>query len=308
MADISIKQLYYQDKPKTDTCLELQFKGSDINHIIMNTIRRTILLLLPNYAFDTKTIQIETNTSAYNNDMLRLRLSNMPTINLIPNEDTLNVLEDLENNKDIISENILSMVVEHENKTNEIVPVSTKHAKFFINNNPAPEYPIDFLIVKLKPNQKIKLVATSNLNIPKKNDIYTSVCICTYEYEDENDVIFKLESRGSLTEYEILKRASKIIINKLGLILDKILKMDIKNKKNGSIVLEKETFTMANLITDGLQSHKNIEFAGYKVDHLLIEEAEIKYVTDGKDIKDILKETINKQIKIYEKIISLLKK
>lgn len=308
MADISIKQLYYQDKPKTDTRLELQFKGSDINHVIMNTLRRTILLLLPNYAFNTKNIQIDTNTSAYNNDMLRLRISNMPTVNITPNEDSLKELESLENNKSILTENILSMVVDFENKTNDIIPLTTKNAKFFINSNIAPDYPIDFLIVKLKPNQKIKLVATSDLNIPKNNDIYTSVCICTYEYDDESDIVFKLESRGSLSEYDIIKRSCKIIINKLEIILERLLKIDFKNISNGSLILEKETFTMGNLITNGLQNHKNIEFAGYKVDHLLIEEAEIKYITDGKNIKDILKDTISTQIKIYEKIISLLKK
>jgi DNA-directed RNA polymerase subunit L len=308
MTDVSIKQLYYKDKPKTDSRLELQFNGSDINHVIMNSLRRTILLNLPNYAFDPKNIQIETNTSGYNNDMLRLRISNMPTINIEPSDDTLKLVNDLENNKNISSDKTLSMVVEFENKTTEIIPVTTKHAKFFINNNVAPEYPIDFLLVKLKPNQKIKLVATTNLDIPKKNDIYTSVAICTYEYEDESNIIFKLESRGSLNEYEIIKRSSKILIDKLETTLDKLLKMNFANKQNGSIILEKETFTLANLITNGLQNHKNIEFAGYKIDHLLIEEAEIKYATDGKDIRDILKDTISKQIKIYEKIISQLKK
>jgi DNA-directed RNA polymerase subunit L len=307
MADVSVKQLQYKDKPKTDSYLELEFKGSDINHVIMNTLRRTILLNLPNYAFNPENIQIETNTSGYNNDMLRLRLSNMPTLNLEPSEDTLKLLDDLENNKNIILDKTLSMVVEYENKTTDIVPITTRNANFFINNDIAPEYPIDFLIVKLKPNQKIKLVATTNLDIPKKNDIYTSVAICTYEYEEENNIIFKLESRGSLTEYEIIKRACKIIIIKLELILDKLLKTNFTNKSNGSIILEKETFTMANIITDGLQNHKNIEFAGYKIDHLLIEEAEIKYATDGKDIRDILKETMTKQIKIYQKIISQLK-
>jgi DNA-directed RNA polymerase subunit L len=307
MVDILIKELNYQNKIKTDTRLELLFKGSDINHVIMNTLRRIILLLIPNYAFDSKNIQIETNTSSYNNDMLKLRISNMPTINIKPDDTTLNLLEDLENNKEIVNENILSMVIDYDNKTTDIIPVTTKHAKFFINNNVAPNYPIDFLIIKLKPYQKIKLVATSNLNIPKKNDIYTSVCICSYEYEDESEIIFKLESRGSLTEYEILIKACKIIINKLQFLLDKLLEMDIKNTQQGSIILEKETFSMSNLITNGLQNNKNIEFAGYKVDHLLIEEAEIKYVTNGKNIKDILKDSFGKQIKIYEKILSLLK-
>jgi DNA-directed RNA polymerase subunit L len=231
----------------------------------------------------------------------------MPIINLVPSEDTLKLLDDLENDRNIILDKTLSMVVEYENKTMDIVPVTTNNIKFFINDEAAPEYPIDFLLVKLKPNQKIKLVASTNLDIPKKSDIYTSVAICTYEYEEENDIIFKLESRGSLTEYEIIRRACKIIINKLSSILDKLLKLNFTNKSNGNIILEKETFTMANLITNGLQNHKNIEFAGYKIDHLLIEEAEIKYATDGKDIRDILKDTITKQIKIYEKIISQLK-
>jgi DNA-directed RNA polymerase subunit L len=307
MSDITIKELLYNSKQKTDTRLELLFKGSQVNHVIMNTIRRTILLSLPNYAFEEKNIQIEHNTSAYNNDMIRCRIANMPCIQLEPSVDFLEKSNELENLIEIEAP-ILSMVINVENNTNDIMPVTTNNVKFFINDSVAPSYPVDFLIVKLKPSQKIKLVATSNIGIPKKSDIYTLVSICCYEYENENECIFKLESRGTLTEYEILRRSCKLIIFKLKNILDKILEMKIDNTKNGKIILEKETFTMGNLITDGLQNHKDIEFAGYKVDHLLIEEVEIKYVTNGKDIKDILKDSVNKQIKIFEHIINQLKK
>jgi DNA-directed RNA polymerase subunit L len=92
------------------------------------------------------------------------------------------------------------------------------------------------------------------------------------------------------------------------LTLEKILKSKIENEHKGTIILEKETFTLANLINDGLQNNKSIDFSGYKIDHLLVEESEIKYITDGKKgIKKILEESVNKQIEIFEKIIKMVK-
>lgn len=307
MADITIKELSYESKNITDTRLELLFKGSQVNHVIVNTIRRIILLSLPNNAFEEKNIKIDYNTSAYNNDMLRCRIANMPCIQMEPALELLEKTEQLESLLEVEAPT-LSMIVDVENKSVDIIPVTTQDAKFFINDNVAPEYPVNFLIVKLKPGQKLKFVATTNVGIPKKSDIYALTSICCYEYEDENEITFKLESRGMLNEYEILRRACLLIISKLKITLDKILNMKIENTKKGKIILEKETFTLGNLISDGLQNHNNIEFAGYKVNHLLIEEVEIRYVTDGKDIKDIIKETITKQVKLFENIISQLKK
>jgi DNA-directed RNA polymerase subunit L len=304
MADIKIKEKLY-NKEYGNSRLELEFTGYDINHIIMNTLRRSILLLIPNYAFTNTNIEI--NQSAYNNDMLRLRINNIPTINIIPNIDTLNLIDKLDLEESVETP-ILSMIVDIDNKTTEPIAVTTNSAQFFIDSKKAPAYPLDIMIMKLNPNQRLKFTATTSLNLPKKNDIFTSTAICCYEYDEENNITFKLESRGNLDEYDILKRGCNIIINKLKYILEKILSSKIENENKGSIILEKETFTMANLINDGLQNHKNIDFSGYKIEHLLIDESEIKYITDGKKgIKEILKESINKQIDIYNKIIKLIK-
>ena len=56
-------------------------KGKDINYITINTLRRVILTLVPTFAFDPENIIIEKNTSVYNNDYMRLRLSSIPLIN-----------------------------------------------------------------------------------------------------------------------------------------------------------------------------------------------------------------------------------
>ena len=56
-------------------------KGKDINYIIVNTLRRVILTLVPTFGFDPENITIEKNTSVYNNDYMKLRLSSMPLIN-----------------------------------------------------------------------------------------------------------------------------------------------------------------------------------------------------------------------------------
>ena len=66
---------------------------------------------------------------------------------------------------------------------------------------------------------------------------------------------------------------------------------------------------MGNIITYGIQNHNNIDFCGYKLDHLLIEEVDISYITDGaKSINVIINESLSKQINQYEYILNLLKK
>ena len=55
--------------------LILEFKGEFETNVVINTIRRVILLEIPTYAFTQKSIEITENTSIYDNDYMRLRLS-----------------------------------------------------------------------------------------------------------------------------------------------------------------------------------------------------------------------------------------
>jgi hypothetical protein len=68
---------YKEDKNYLETnYLKLNFIGDDIDHIVINTLRRIMMLYIPIYAYDN--IVITKNTTIYNNDMIKLRLSLIP--------------------------------------------------------------------------------------------------------------------------------------------------------------------------------------------------------------------------------------
>ena len=56
--DIKIKEIKYQESINNleNNYLEINFSGKDVNYIILNTIRRTLLRYIPIYAFDSNKI------------------------------------------------------------------------------------------------------------------------------------------------------------------------------------------------------------------------------------------------------------
>ena len=81
------------------------------------------------------------------------------------------------------------------------------------------------------------------------------------------------------------------------------------NDNHGKIVLSNEDHTFGGILARGLQDHKNIEFAGYRMDHLLIRDVTIEYITNGgKTINEIVKDVITDYLKLYDNIHSQFKK
>ena len=79
--DISIIAKKYDKANKFITSkLELEFDGTDMNHIIVNTLRRVSFDDIPIYAFAY--INIEHNNSVFNNDMMKIRLNQLPIYNI----------------------------------------------------------------------------------------------------------------------------------------------------------------------------------------------------------------------------------
>ena len=68
------------------------------------------------------------------------------------------------------------------------------------------------------------------------------------------------------------------------------------------IKIENESHTFGNLLSRMLQDHEQIEFAGYKIDHLLIKELTIGYKTVGEDIVNILNDIIAESRSIFSTI------
>ena len=82
--DIIIKKLDYVPKKNgnTNNYLYLEFSGEDINYILVNTLRRVIYQDIPIYAFEPNKIIFKKNSSVFNNDHIRQRISTFPIINI----------------------------------------------------------------------------------------------------------------------------------------------------------------------------------------------------------------------------------
>ena len=83
--DIKIEELKYVTRSNLrPSALTLKIHGNSIDESIVNGLRRIALSAIPTYAFSVDTIDIEKSESASSNDMIRLRLSNMPIYDISP--------------------------------------------------------------------------------------------------------------------------------------------------------------------------------------------------------------------------------
>jgi DNA-directed RNA polymerase subunit L len=129
------------------------------------------------------------------------------------------------------------------------------------------------------------------------------VSVCFYKQKNDNEYDFILESRGQISEQRIIEVAIINIINKLETIF-KTLTLD-QTEVRGEIIILGENNTFGNLISYGMQSHKNIKFAGYNVPHLLEEKVIIHYelINDKVKLKDVIDDVIEYFKVLYTTII-----
>jgi DNA-directed RNA polymerase subunit L len=318
--------------------LKLKFTGTEVNFILINTLRRIAMSLLGSFAFDPDYINIERNTSIFDNNYMKLRIANTPIINKDYNKmvvknteelitkfleqeinantsifemkkDELQLLAEVEEKKKEMLDN-LHMSIEARNRTDQIMEVTTNEqfTTFFVKDKKVGDiYPKEILIIKLKPGEDFICTAIANLNIPMINNIYSSCTIFSYEEISENDFEVVIESQRQISEEDIIKRCCKILILKMSNIRDKLIdkiQQKYDNEYEAEIKIENENHTLGNILTRCLQDHKNMEYCGYKIDHPDINELTIRFKTEGKKFTQILDDVVKKQIKILEKIIS----
>lgn len=309
----------YNDKNIGATKLIFNIKGEDINEVVLNTLRRTILESVPIYNFDI--FNFEKNTSVFHNTYMELRLKNMPIWGIDNNivfykesKEPNNIHEDSDEELEFITnEHIdtstlkqLTMYINFKNNSNNIVTVSTESAKFYFAqeqiNNP---YPIHIPIIKLQPNQEISFSAITNINIEKNNAVYSPCSICLFKHKSDNDYDFILESRGQITEKRIIYVAIQNIIKNMNNILKELKTHTYENE--GTIIINKENHTMGNLIAKGLQQHNNIDFAGYNMPHPLSNIIHIHYKINKINIIQAIEDVIEYYTDLYNQIHIFLK-
>jgi len=315
---VNIKNVSF-DKTSGSTRLEFDINGPDIDYVLMNTLRRTILTDIPMYVFTD--FKFTKNNSIFHNNFLKNQIKNMPVWGIDnkieyyeKNDKKVDAIEDneeMEDNVDLsidkkvdsTSLNQLTMYIDYENKSNDIETVTTDNAKFYFGqkqlDNP---YFVSIPIVKLQPGQIIKFSAVTSIGIEKENAIYSPVSICVYEEKtnkDNKEYRFILESKGQITEKRILKVAHLNIVKKLESILSQV---PDNNGEEGELQINDEDHTIGNLLSHGLQEHKNVSFAGYYMPHPLEKRVIINYKLKSGKFKDILKNVINNFIDIFNKI------
>lgn len=322
-------KLINRDKTLGESRLEFKLDGTNIDYIVANTIRRTILADIPIYAFNI--FKFEKNTSVFHNDYLKLRLRHIPIWTIDNNIETFDIKEtkkeeqekdeededfemEVEKNINISSLKQLTMYVNHKNNTNEIMCVSTAHAKFYYEEKLIESpYKTPIPIVKLQPNQEIAFSAITMMGTEQENAMYSAVCIAAYKMIKDNTFDFTVESRGQIDEKRILLVALINIEKQLKNFL-KMLKEDSKsiseeNNNEGMIIVNNEDHTLGNLIARGMQMHKKILFAGYNLPHPRVKKVHFHYKhVDNANIIKIIEDVVEYYTEIYTSIKKAVEK
>ena len=225
--------------------LVLGLSGSKLNNVIMNTIRRSIMELVPTCAFDKKDINITKNTSIYNNDYMRLRISHLPVVGVENNFNTIDKSAELEYNANIStfekkiedlnvleekmrienaekSQNLIMNVnVKNNNPYDINVSTNDSNVKFYYQGKIIESpYKRELLIIKLKPGEEFRCVATSSLNIGLKSANFMPNAVCVFaepasDSTSDSEYKLNLESLKQIPEKDIVVRACAIIEKKL---------------------------------------------------------------------------------------------
>ena len=301
--------------------LVLNLSGKNMNHVIVNSIKRIIQSDVPIYSFDNFTITH--NDSVFNNNYVKNHIRNIPVWG-IENKLEQYVENDKEENEEIFDEttgiikddvdlttnketdysslNKLTMYVDFENKKNEIVHVTTDQCIFYYKEGmiKSPYYnPVQ--IVKLQPNQRIKLSAQANPGTNDISAIYSATSACYFNENSETDYDFIIESRGQIPETRIIQIGLKLIIKKLGKFLQNLPK---SKGMEGILKIENEDHLLGNLLTYQMHQMNSVRFCAYTTPHPLNKEIHIDYKLNAGNINTIFKEVVS----YYENIFSNIEK
>ena len=319
---IEIKQVSW-DKEQMNSRLEFEIKG--VSHTILNTFRRVVLSNIPIYSFNN--ITISENTSVFNNNYLKLRISNMPVFGIYSDnpiytppkkeekekELDINDLNDIDINPEDDKLNssslkLLTMYLDYYNNSDDIITVGTDDCKFYyIEKQISSPYSKNIPIIKLQPKQKFKMSAITQLGIEETNSIYSPVSIFAYKQITEEHYLAIIESRGQLDEKKIFQYA----YDNIKMILDNFLQLILDTDNNniiGKFQMNNGDHTLGNLIAEGLQTHKKIKFGGYNCPHLLDKKIIFHYELNEEkhDIKDVMKDIVNNYQDVFLKINKLI--
>lgn len=285
--DINVEEVEYKEAHDVyASLLSVKFSGKDYNLKIVNSLRRASQVNVPTYAIAQELIKIETNTTiAYNNDYMKLRLSNLPVLGIdselyfLPekywNKNTIN-FSDLKREKYPTERNVEFWINIHNNSANEL-EVTTRDIKMYIDgeqsthvyNKIAP-----MLLINLRPNERFKCHMKAVLATGERSVIWEASRNSYYDYEDADEdemgepkfIILTVEGNNQCNEYEILVRSCKYLMKKYTDLKNdlesKIASKQILPEKIIHLKLTNENHTVAEPLNYEFQDHDDIIRSG----------------------------------------------
>jgi DNA-directed RNA polymerase subunit L len=321
--------------------IDLFIEGKDADYSIANAIRRTMMQLIPIYAFHSSNMTISKNSTIYNNDMMMQILQSIPIPKInnpydlespeiyIPEDvhkqlfgpltqetsisyDELKTREEIPVRNDEKKKTLkIEFYLSKENNADEICWVSTHDGKLLINGVEKDYFksikPI--YLFRMRPTQVISAKMTANLGIALLHGCYEATTNVVYEMINDNKFHLTSKSLEQLTSQMIIQK-SLIILKKKLLNLGAFITENFLSQNDGnlhiSLELHNEDHTLGNLIASVLQRIQVVEKAGYVMPHPLKRYIVIDYVVDPKSKKNpyvILIDVINYLIKIFDIMI-----
>lgn len=315
--DIKISQVHKQEfKNLQAGQLVLSLSGKTVNSTLVNTLRRLAYDYIPTYAFPSESISIEKNTSIFNNDYMRLRLSQMTVPNIIVStyflEDKYwkNVdFRNPEREKHPDDKKILEVYINATNNTNDVMNVTTEYAKVYedgveLKDRFDPKYPL--LIIQLRPGEVFSCRCVGIMSIGLVNNIWAAAGNAFFKEINENEFQLTIESQGQMDEYEIMHKSCRVLKDKINitkkLIKDKYDSPLIKDVSMIKLEIENEDHTLGNIINEYLQNSKNVLFSGVSKPNLLVDNMIIEFQTIKNNPLQYLDETLDYIISIADEI------
>ena len=308
--------------------LVLQLSGSDNNIKICNTLRRVAMNDLPNYAFPAELIKISENTSVFNNDMMRLRLSSLPIIDtnidffFLEPKYWYNVNYADPKRLRHEQEKQIEISINIYNNTNKIRNVTTNDIHYYEEGQEIKKYDTKcpYLIIQLRPSETFKCSMKATFGTAERNNIWAC---CNAYYDDmttddiketkienkNNTITFTIESFHNNDEYDLLIKACDYIMKKMDDIMSDLNKKyqekEILDTSSLILVLKNEDHTIGELMNYYFQNHPKILFSGVtKPDHSI---KEIKFkILCSDDVKNSL-EPMFEQMKHIKKVYTYIK-
>lgn len=285
--------------------LKLKFEGGSVDNSVVNALRRTLLTEIPVYGFSGAFITIEKNTSVFNNDYMRHRLTMLPIPSSLAKSEITHLNKsfypyvrgvydpthpekphpkDPEDTKDI------RVYINAVNTGDTVKLVTTDDIKFVVDGeeqkNPYDsEYPC--LIIKLRKGEEFKAMAVANLGISKLHESWAAVANSIILQKQANEyllVIYSLGYKRQLTEYEVVLRACDILLLKLEYLKESVKASDDDSKQN-FITIPNESHTLGNLLSTTLR--RIAPFAAYKKGHPQVEEITLGIVANDSVMKSM---------------------